>query len=210
MFEFLNLFADAACELNQTLPGFGNFQPGIGPYNEQRIISETINRLIQKNRINPNDAYIEPRTQTRIQLGLENYQNTNGRAATPDLIYNRNIIEFKICRPLRDNGGREDTWFSTVYEPYSSSGSAFKDVERLCRFRNNFDLDNNWGKWVIIIGFERQNETEYQLDNLFPRLFEFISEKIIEFPYQDFLTVKRDMGDRHPYHQILKLYAFQY
>ena len=214
MNEFLNLFADTMRDLNQILPGFENrgnvYLPGIGPYSEDEIVTRTINQLIDDNQIIEDDVHVRPNMELKVQLGLSDYRNVNNRLATPDLVYRNNIIEFKLCRPLKNNGDREDTWFKKVFEPNSESYSAFLDVQKLCRFRDNFDRGNNWEKWVIIIGFERQNETEYPLDPLFPRLFDFISSNILNLPREDFLEVERDMGRRHPVHQMIKLYAIRY
>jgi hypothetical protein len=212
MNEFLSLFANAASELNQLLPGFKNkgnsYKPGLGPYSEDKIVSLTVNRLIENNLIT--SAHIRPNAKERKNLGLNNYRGLNDNPATPDLVLNDNIIEFKICRPLRDNRKREDTWFKKIFEPNPQAYSTFLDVNKLCRFRESFDTNNNWKRWIVIIGFERLNETEYKLDQFFPNLFEYISEEILNLSYQEFIAKSKDMGTRHPYHQVLQLYAFRY
>jgi hypothetical protein len=213
MEEFLNQFANAIQQLNEEVSGYesttGNqYQPGIGPYTEDGIVDLTIEHMAAN--ANLEDYHTRPNMQKKRELGLENYLGLNGNKATPDLIYNGNIIEFKICRPLRDNGQREDTWFKKVFEPNPASYSTFLDVYKLCRFRDVIDLDKNWNGWVVIIGFERLKETEYQLDTFFPNLFNYISESMVNQPYQEFISLTRDLGNRHPFHQVLKLYAFQY
>ena len=212
MNEFINHFADAANEINQTIPEFINnkniYQAGIGPYTEDRIVERVVNLLGNRGIIQ--NFHIKPNLQVRNQIGLSHYFGLNNNLATPDLVLNQSIIEFKICRPLRDNGDREDTWFKKVFEPNNQSYSTFLDVSKLCRFRDNYDTENFWNKWVVIIGFERQNETDYRLDNYFPNLFNFISTEIMNLPCSEFLSTTRDIGNRHPHHQILKLYAFKY
>ena len=213
MEEFLNQFANAIQQLNGEVSGYesttGNhYLPGIGPYTEDGIVDLTIEHMATN--ANLGDYHTRPNMQKKRELGLENYLGLNGNKATPDLIYNGNIIEFKICRPLRDNGQREDTWFKKVFEPNPASYSTFLDVYKLCRFRDVIDLDKNWNGWVVVIGFERQKETEYQLDTFFPNLFNYISESMVSQPYQEFISLTRDLGNRHPFHQVLKLYAFQY
>lgn len=212
MNEFLRLFADATTELNLTVPGFQNrgrtFNPGIGPYSEDEIVNLSLSHLSNENL--PQDVYIRPNVNTRRQIGLTNYVGLNGGLATPDLVYQNKLIEFKICRPLRDNGQREDTWFKKVFEPNPQSKSTFSDVFKLCNFRENHDINNYWSRWVVIIGFERQIETEYRLDSYFPELFNHISTSILNRPYIEYISCDRDMGNRHPHHQVLKLYAFRY
>lgn len=63
---------------------------------------------------------------------------------------------------------------------------------------------------MVIIGFERENENVYQLDSLFPSLFTYISENIVMRQVQEFMSVTRSLGSRHPQHQVLKLYALRY
>ena len=213
MEEFLNQFANAIQQLNEEVSGYesttGNhYQPGIGPYTEDGIVDLTIEHMATN--ANLEDYHTRPNMQKKRELGLENYFGLNGNKATPDLIYNGNIIEFKICRPLRDNGQREDTWFKKVFEPNPASYSTFLDVYKLCRFRDVCDLDTNWDGWVVVIGFERKDEVEYQLDTFFPNLYSFISGTIVNRPYLEFISLTRDLGNRHPFHQVLKLYAFRY
>lgn len=212
MNDFLRAFADITCEINHIVPAFINqgnmYQPGIGPYTEDEIVKRVVNIMVERNIIR--DAFILPNAATKLQLGLQNYRGLNNRVATPDLIFEKNILEFKICRPLRDNGQREDTWFKKVFEPNAQSYSTFLDVAKLCKFRDNYDINKDWHKWVVIIGFERHDEHEYPLDAYFPSLFNFISSNIVNLPYSEFITETRDLGVRHPYHQILKLYGFKY
>jgi hypothetical protein len=33
---------------------------------------------------------------------------------------------------------------------------------------------------------------------------------MVNQPYQEFISLTRDLGNRHPFHQVLKLYAFRY
>jgi len=213
MEEFLNQFANTIQQINEEVSGHesttGNhYQPGIGPYTEDGIVDLTIEHMATN--ANLEDYHTRPNMQKKRELGLENYLGLNGNKATPDLIYKGNIIEFKICRPLRDNGQREDTWFKKVFEPNPASYSTFLDVYKLCRFRDVYDLDTNWDGWVVVIGFERKDEVEYQLDSFFPNLYKFISETIVNQPYKEFISLTRDLGNRHPFHQVLKLYAFRY
>jgi hypothetical protein len=212
MKDFIRDFADVASELNRTIPAFSNqgntYSPGIGPYSENEIVSSVIGEM---NRIGMlSGAHVLPTAQIRSSIGLEGYSGLNSNAAIPDLVIGDRIIEFKICRPLRDNGAREDTWFKKVFEPSPGSYSTFLDVEKLCRFRQRHDSEGRWQGWVIIIGYERRDETEYRLDLYFPNLYRMISEEIVGRPYLEFLSETRDMGDRHPFHRVLKLYAFRY
>jgi len=212
MNEFLNLFADAINHLNQVVPAYisrgRELLPGIGPYSENRIVELAINFLMEENLIE--GAYIRPNRNVRQQLILSNYFGLNGRVATPDLVYGSNLIEFKLCRPLGDNGKREDTWFKKVFEPNPQSYSSFLDVRKLYNFHTNFNHNNYWNRWIIVIGFERHNESEYPLDLYFPNMFNFISNNILHVPYVEFISATNDLGIRHPFHQVLKLYAFKY
>lgn len=90
------------------------------------------------------------------------------------------------------------------------SFSTFSDVKKLCDFRDIYDATNAWNRWIIVIGFERQQETEYPLDTLFPDLFNFVSTNILNLPYVEFISVSNSIGERHLVHQVLKLYAFKY
>jgi hypothetical protein len=72
------------------------------------------------------------------------------------------------------------------------------------------EQDHNFEKWVVIIGFERKNEHTYKLDRLFPALYTFISENILGRKINSFIQSTHILGERHPYHQVLKLYAFRY
>jgi hypothetical protein len=212
MNQFLTLFADSVDRLNQQVPAFENqgnqYKPGIGPYGEDNIVDLVINDIVSGTM--PSNIHIRPGAPVRRELGLNNYVGVNGRAATPDLVVDNNLIEFKICRPLRDNGEREDTWFKKVFEPNPQSYSTFLDVIKLCRFRDQYDPERKWNPWVVVIGFERQNETDYILDQYFPDLYGHISTNMVQLPYRHFLSFTRDMGTRHPYHQVLKLYGFGY
>ena len=82
-----------------------------------------VNHLLEENLIE--EAYIRPNISVRRQLNLTNYFGLNGRVATPDLVCGNNLIEFKLCRPLGDNGQREDTWFKKIFEPNPYSYSTF-------------------------------------------------------------------------------------
>jgi hypothetical protein len=212
MNEFLNLFANSINHLNQEVPGFVSrgrqFLPGIGPYSENKTVELAVNHLLEENLIE--EAHIRPNIRIRDELNLTNYLRLNGNGATPDLVYCNNLIEFKLCRPLGDNGQREDAWFKKVFEPNAMSYSTFSDVKKMCNFRDIYDANNEWNLWVIIIGFERQHEDEYQLDLLFPTLFNFVSTNIVNMPIVEFISVSNDLGIRHPFHQVLKLYAFKY
>jgi hypothetical protein len=212
MNEFLNLFANSINHLNQEIPGFVSggrqFLPGIGPYSENKIVELAVNHLLEENLIE--GAYIRPNNNVRQQLNLSHYFGLNGRDATPDLVYGSNLIEFKLCRPLGDNGQREDTWFKKVFEPNPQSYSSFLDVIKLYNFHANFNHNNYWNRWIIVIGFERHIETEYPLDLYFPNMFNFVSTAIVNVPIAEFISVSNKLGTRHPYHQVLKLYAFKY
>jgi hypothetical protein len=146
MNELLELFADTASQLNNEVPAFMNqgntYKPGIGPYGEDNIVDLVVNYLAGNNMLT--NFHVRPDAGVRKQLGLDNYLGINGRAATPDLVYENNLVEFKICRPLRDNGQREDTWFKKVFELNPQSYSTFLDVIKLCRFRDQHDLERRW------------------------------------------------------------------
>jgi hypothetical protein len=208
MEDIINSFADGLVAINQTCPAYRNFFPGIGSYSENRIVQLAVNHLHAAGLIH--NFHLNPNTNTRRKLGLIEYTGLNNERAIPDLVVDNHIVEFKICRPIRNDGKREDTWFKKVFEPYYGAKSALSDVMKLCKYRDNHDPSRKWKYWVVIIGFERQNETEYNLDILFPDLFRHLSEQILELPFQDYLSVSRDLGTRHPYHQVLKLYAFGY
>jgi hypothetical protein len=96
------------------------------------------------------------------------------------------------------------------FEPNPNSYSTFLDVKKLCDFHNNYDLSNNWNRWIIVIGFEREDKNEYPLDLFFPNMFDFITNNIVQVPYVEFISVSNNIGDIHPFHQVLKLYAFKY
>lgn len=206
MKEFIQQFADAAAAINQVIGPHKNFRPGIGPYGEDEIVQLIMDRI---GTAFPG-YHIRPDARAKRNLGLEHYCGISRRPATPDLVLPGVIAEFKIARPVRDNGDIEDTWFKKCFEPFPESYSTFIDVAKLCRFHDQHDPANRFEKWVIVIGFERENEPVYKLDTLFPSLFTYISESIVQRPVKDFLTETRSLGPRHPYHQVLKLYAFRY
>lgn len=206
MKDFMQKFANAVCDLNQFVDGFKSFKPGIGPYGEDEIVNLVMDRI----GTDFPGFVIRPDSEAKKLFGLENYNGITGRAATPDLVLQDAIIEFKIARPIRDNGDIEDTWFKKCFEPFPSSYSTFIDVEKMCMFHDRYDLEAKFQKWVMIIGFERENETIYNLDTLFPSLFTYISESIVHRPVNAFLRESRLLGTRHPYHQVLKLFAFRY
>jgi hypothetical protein len=63
---------------------------------------------------------------------------------------------------------------------------------------------------VVVIGFERENEDTYALDALFPGLFNFISNHISKRQVIQDFSLTFNMGNRHPFHQVAKLYAFRF
>jgi hypothetical protein len=128
----------------------------------------------------------------------------------PDLILGNKIIEFKLCRPLRNNGELEGTWMTKIFDPIKNSGSAMADVLKMKQFRQNQDNNNKWELWVVIIGFEKHNENEYSLDMFFPNLFQYTSQNYLNVSHEEFINVTKEMSNRHQFHQTLKLYAFRY
>jgi hypothetical protein len=62
----------------------------------------------------------------------------------------------------------------------------------------------------IHIGFERKAESVYILDALFPGLFRYISENISKKQVLEDIGLTFELGDRHPFHQVAKLYGFRY
>ncbi len=214
MKQFLNDFAGAMVMINQSVEGHHNmdnhYGPGIGPYGENQIVDMVMAELSRKYPHIYDDCTLRPGNQVKGDLGLSGYKGISGGPATPDLVFRNRIMEFKIARPLRDNGNREDTWFKKVFEPNPDSYSTFLDVEKLCLFNEKHDSENRFNKWVVIIGFERHDEGEYLLDQLFPGLFIYISEQIRNRPVKEFESFTADLGDRHEFHQVVKLYAFRY
>ena len=83
-------------------------------------------------------------------------------------------------------------------------------MEKLSLFHNNHDRQNLFEKWVVVIGFERLNETEYPLDRIFPCLFLYISNEIAGRQVIEQAAYTCELGVRHPVHRVLKLYAFRY
>lgn len=213
MEKFVKDFSKAMVELNQTVNGHNNnnnqYQPGIGPYGEDQIVDMVMEYLSQKDNECYGTHFIRPKNGVKAELGLEDYRGITNRPATPDLVLQNKIIEFKIARPLRNNGQREDTWFKKVFEPNPKSYSTFVDVEKLHDFEGSLN-NQNFEKWIVVIGFERLNENEYNLDQLFPGLFRYISEEIRHRKIKDFISNTEILGDRHPFHQVVKLYAFRY
>jgi len=214
MKQFLNDFAEAMVTINQNVEGHNSrdnhYSPGIGPYGEDDIVDMVMTELSRKYPDIYNDYSVRPGNQVKVDLGLSGYKGISGGPATPDLVFRNRIMEFKIARPLRDNGKREDTWFKKVFEPNPDSYSTFLDVEKLSLFGERYDTENRFGKWVIVIGFERTDEKEYELDRLFPGLFKYISEEIRGRKIKEFISHSENLGDRHPFHQVVKLYAFRY
>lgn len=213
MKEFIKGFGTAMVKLNQIVPGHvhagNNYKPGIGPYGEDNIVDMVMDYLTNNNLVNE-DYIIRPNMDQKTALGLQNYKGISGRAATPDLVIGNKIIEFKIARPLRDNGMPEDTWFKKVFDPHPSSYSTFIDVAKLCKFKEQHDAENKFEKWVMVIGFERLGESVYLLDALFPGLFRYISEKISQKAVLEDIGMTFELGERHPVHQVAKLYAFRF
>jgi hypothetical protein len=213
MKEFIKGFGTAMVKLNQNVPGHehagNNYKPGIGPYGEDNIVDMVMDYLTNNNLVNE-DYIIRPNKDQKTILGLQNYKGISGRAATPDLVIGNKIIEFKIARPLRDNGEPEDTWFKKVFDPHPSSYSTFIDVAKLCKFKEQHDAENQFEKWVMVIGFERLDESVYKLDALFPGLFRYISENISQKAVLEDIGMTFELGERHPVHQVAKLYGFRY
>lgn len=213
MKEFIKGFGTAMVKLNQNVPGHehaGNtYKPGIGPYGEDNIVDMVMDYLTNNNLVNE-DYIIRPNKDQKTILGLQNYKGISDRAATPDLVIGNKIIEFKIARPLRDNGEPEDTWFKKVFDPHPSSYSTFIDVAKLCKFKEQHDAENQFEKWVMVIGFERLDESVYKLDALFPGLFRYISENISQKAVLEDIGMTFELGERHPVHQVAKLYGFRY
>jgi hypothetical protein len=214
MRTLLNDFARAMVELNATVAGHGNnnnrYAPGIGPYGEDHIVNKVMQMISEHQPGQYGKYYVRPVSQEKEELGLSNYMGLTGRPATPDLVTGNKIIEFKIARPLRNNENREDTWFKKVFEPNPDSYSIFIDVEKLSIFSERFDAEGKFEKWVVVIGFERLDEQEYKLDLLFPGLFKYISEEIRNRKVKEFFSSTSILGERHPFHQVVKLYAFKY
>ena len=204
---FLKKLADAINELNDIVPGYGNFHHGIGPYPENSIIDKAVEVIHEYNN---EEIFVRPNLNIRNNLGLENYLNWNDNRAIPDLILGNKIIEFKLCRPLRNNGELEGTWMTKIFDPIKNSGSAMADVLKMKQFRQNQDNNNKWELWVVIIGFEKHNENEYSLDMFFPNLFQYTSQNYLNVSHEEFINVTKEMSNRHQFHQTLKLYAFRY
>lgn len=213
MNRFITNFGNEMVQLNQVLNGHNNndneYQPGIGPYNEDLIVDMVMANLSKNGEVDE-PFFIRPNMNKKKELGLQNYVGITGRAATPDLILGNKIIEFKIARPLRDNGQPEDTWFKKVFDPHPTSYSTFIDVEKLSKFHREHDSDNKFEKWVVVIGFERENEDTYVLDALFPGLFNYIANHISKRQVIQDFGLTFNMGNRHPFHQVAKLYAFRF
>jgi hypothetical protein len=213
MQQFITAFGNAMVQLNQTVPGHENagniYQPGIGPYGEDNIVDMVMEYLSANHLVNV-PYVIRPNMEQKISLDLKEYKGITGRAATPDLVIGNKIIEFKIARPLRDNGQPEDTWFKKVFDPHPTSYSTFIDVAKLCKFNEVHDTENKFEKWVFVIGFERLGESVYVLDALFPGLFKYISENISQKPVLEDIGMSFELGDKHPVHQVAKLYGFRY
>lgn len=213
MNTFLHNFGISMVELNDQLPGHQNgentYQPGIGPYGEDQIVDLVMDKLLQSGGINES-FIIRPSAAQKKELGLSEYKGLTGRSATPDLVLGNKLIEFKIARPLRDNGQLEDTWFKKVFDPHPTSYSTFIDVEKLTRFGDVYDYNENFEKWIVVIGFERHQEDVYQLDKLFPGLFTFISENIVGRTVKDQISMSFQLSETHPFHQVVKLFSYRF
>jgi hypothetical protein len=207
MNQFLKQLADAITVLNDIVPAHLNFREGIGPYSENLIVDQSIAHIYGHNR---EGIFVRPRLTVRNVLQLQNYLNWNGNRATPDLIIDNKIVEFKLCRPIKDNGGLEETWMTKIFNPVPNSGSAMADVYKMNQFRQHHDPNRSWELWVVIIGFERHNEQEYCLDSFFPGLFQYVSQNCLGVSHEQFLAETRVMSNRHDFHQTLKLFAFRY
>ncbi len=207
MNQFLKQLADAITELNDIVPPYLNYSPGIGPYKEDLIVDQAIAHIYGHNR---EGIFVRPRLNVRNNLQLQNYRNWKGNRATPDLIIDKKIIEFKLCRPFMNDGTRDGRWMNKIFDPIKRSGSAMADVHKLTQFRQHHDPNQSWELWVVIIGFERHNEQEYCLDSFFPGLFQYVSQNCLGVSHEQFLAETRIMSDRHDFHQTLKLFAFRY
>lgn len=207
MNEFLKKLADALTELNDIVPAYRNYHEGIGPYTENLIVDQAIARIDHQNY---QRIHVRPSFTVRNGLQLQNFHNWNGNGATPDLIIDNKIIEFKLCRPLGNDGIRDGRWMGKIFDPIKRSGSAMADVHKMTQFRQNHDPNQNSELWVVIIGFERHEEQEYSLDGFFPGLFQYVSQNCLNENYEQFLSETRVMSARHSFHQTLKLYAFRY
>jgi hypothetical protein len=199
--------ADAITELNHIVPAHLNFHEGIGPYSENLIVDQSIAHIYGHNR---EGIFVRPRLNVHNAPPLQNYLNWKNNRATPDLIIDNKIIEFKLCRPFMNDGTRDGRWMGKIFDPIKRSGSAMADVHKMNQFRQHHYPDQNWELWVVIIGFERHNEQEYDLDCFFPGLFQYVSQNCLGVNHEQFLAETRVMSNRHDFHQTLKLFAFRY
>lgn len=209
MIQFLNNLANAINELNNIVQGHRTFHAGIGPYSENLIVDQAIDSIYGHNR---EGIFVRPKLNIRngLDLELQNYRNWNENRATPDLIIDNKIIEFKLCRPFMNNGSRDSRWLNKILDPMARSSSAMADVCKMNQFRQNHDPNANWELWVVIIGFEKHDEQACSLDKFFPALFQYVTQNCLGINEEQFLSETRVMSPRHNFHQTLKLYAFRY
>ena len=105
--ELLKNIADSLLEFDSEYPVERQYQPGIGPFTETKLVREIASRLSQR--------------------GI--YSSTH---RTPDMqVQNEWGIEFKLARPFGDNGRDAEHWSENLLHPYVGNVSLIGDCFKL-------------------------------------------------------------------------------
>lgn len=171
--------ADALLNLDRSAIPFGNYQPGVGPYGETKLVAAVAKHL----------------------NALPPYGAAAVTKRTPDLLLpGQWALEFKIARPFGDNGHEAENWSVNVLHPYAGNVSLIGDCLKLQK------LPGAERKGAVVIGYEH-SLPKISLTPLF-EAFELLASQINRIRLGPRVEVVRD-GLRHPVHQRLRMAAWE-
>lgn len=158
---------------------FRIFQPGIGPYGEPQLVK-------------------------LIAAHLNQLPNYNGKVRTkrcPDLLIPGEwAIEFKITRPLGDNGREAENWSVNLLHPYSGNISALGDCLKLARYQGTER------RAIFVIGYQHV-PPKIDLTPLIES-FEVIAKQVLGIVLSPRIETLRATLV-HPIHQCLRVFAWE-
>jgi hypothetical protein len=187
--NILENLAQGLLEFDLAEPIYRNYNPGVGPHPEVEQIRSAINRVN-----NPGNPLYGAITEAP-------YPNTNAQCDL--LIPEEYAIEFKLLRPLGDNGRENSTqWFSDVVCPLSGNRSAIGDCLKL--INSGFAVR----KAVVLIAYYPATDEERFKINKTIDCFELIAREICDI----------NLGNRihvefaplvHTFHQVGELIGWE-
>lgn len=116
---------------------FKNYSPGVGSFDEIRLVN-----FFEENQS------VEFRNTLALKREIK-YPNSEERL---DLIFTKNndevlLVEFKLCRPFRNNGSFDEHFYKTIFSPYDNN-TLMTDILKL----GSSSITGN--KYIMFVYFE--------------------------------------------------------